>query len=115
MDAQEVLTFKIMASVTVPIRTTSFARDRFASSVDLFLRTHVAEALSLSPPCSFSPEEPTDVADALRWWADIMRCRGCGEGDVATVTTPRVLIRGGDISMQRKGDDAHGYIVVVGC
>ena len=56
----------------------SFVRDRFASSVELFLRAHVAEAMSLSFPCSFSAEDPTDMAHALRWCADIMRRGRCG-------------------------------------
>ena len=73
VDGQEVLTFKIIASVAVPIRTMSFVRDRLTSSVEVCLRAHVADAMSLSFPCSFSAKDPADMAHVLRWCVDIMR------------------------------------------
>ena len=67
MNVGKVLTFKIMASVTVPIRTMSFANDRFVcEAVGLSLRVHVAEAVSL---CSFS----VDAADRLRSCVDMFQ------------------------------------------
>lgn len=109
--------FKIIASVTVPIRTKSFARDRFACVlVEPSLRGHVVDAISLSFPCPFSADRQADVEDGLRCCEDIAVVRVYGEGGVAATTTSRDLGRGGDISMNGcKVDNAHGCIVEVGC